>query len=100
MPEPLKFKPGRPNEAYLAQGWGPHDCLGREISIAAWEGMIRLVAGLNALRPAPSDMGVLKYIVSGPLKQRMYLSENWAALSPDPLSKSASCSFLFVDLRP
>ncbi|CZR54744.1 related to linoleate diol synthase [Phialocephala subalpina] len=79
--DPKAFKLGRPKEAYLQFGWGPHQCLGREISIMYLVEMIKLAATLKELRPAPGDMGILKRVIVN--NQRQYLSENWSALTFD-----------------
>ncbi|KUJ23290.1 uncharacterized protein LY89DRAFT_777069 [Mollisia scopiformis] len=82
VPEPMAFKPGRPKEAYAQFGWGAHECLGREIAIMFCVELIKLVAGLKNLRPAPGDMGEFKSIVVG--QQKNCLSEDWSKLTLDP----------------
>lgn len=47
--------------------------------------MIKLVATLKELRPAPGDMGILKRVTVN--NQRQYLSENWSALTLDATSE-------------
>jgi hypothetical protein len=74
LPGTLKFQLGRPKEAYLQYGWGPHQCLGREVGIMYLVEMIKLAATPKQLRPAPGEMGVLKAIIVN--NQLHYLSEN------------------------
>jgi cytochrome P450 len=81
----MEFKPGRPAAAHMSFGYGPHECLGREIAYSFVVGLIKLVAGLRNLRPAPGEMGVLKQIQVG--SERCYLSDNWSFLTFDPTSK-------------
>lgn len=47
--------------------------------------MVKLAAGLKNLRPAPGDMGLLKTVMVG--QERLYLSEDWSALTMDATSK-------------
>ena len=47
--------------------------------------MIKLVAGLKNLRPAPGDMGQLKSVQLG--TEKLYLNDSWSYLTTDPTSK-------------
>ncbi|TVY84744.1 Psi-producing oxygenase A [Lachnellula suecica] len=88
VPNPMSFQPGRPEQAQQSFGWGPHQCLGREIALSYLTGMVKLAAGLRNLRPAPGEMGVLKQIRVG--TDRCYLNDNWSYLTFDPTSKLLS----------
>lgn len=93
VPNPDAFKTDRPKEAYLFYNAGPHACFGGEIATVYVTEMIRLVAGLKDLRPAPGEMGVLKYInLNG---EKLYLSENWAYMTYDPTSKPRLATLIF-----
>lgn len=83
--KPLEFQPGRPREAYMHFGYGPHECLGREIALTYVVGMIKTCAGLKNLRRAPGAMGLCKSIEVD--RQRVYLNDNWSYLTFDPTSK-------------
>lgn len=85
FPEPSQFKLDRPTKDYIQFGYGPHECLGREIALTYTTGLIKVVAGLKNLRPAPGDMGLLKAIQVG--TERCYLNDNWSWLAFDPSSK-------------
>lgn len=85
VPEPEKFKLDRPASAYLHFGAGPHTCLGREVTLSVVSSLIKAVAGLKNLRPAPGDMGSLKNIQVG--TERCYLNDGWSWLTFDPTSK-------------
>ena len=85
VPDPETFKLDRPDSAYIHYSYGPHACLGREISNSFVVSLIRLCAGLKYLRPAPGDMGALKNIHIG--TERYYLNDSWSFLTFDPTSK-------------
>jgi cytochrome P450 len=86
IPDPQSFKPGRPAEAYIHFGHGPHECLGKEIALTFCIGLLEVVAGLKNLRPAPGAMGELKSIQVG--TEKCYLDDTWSWLTFDPTSKS------------
>ncbi|ORY68274.1 heme peroxidase [Pseudomassariella vexata] len=96
--DPEAFLPGRPKEAYRFYFAGQHTCLGDTISTAYSTALIRLVAGLKELRPAPGEMGELKSIFVG--GDQMYLSENWAYLTSDPTSMFSLTLFRFSSSFP
>lgn len=98
VPDPQAFKLDRPSSAYIHYGYGPHECIGREITLAFVVSLIKICAGLKHLRPAPGDMGVLKQITIG--TERCYLNDSWSYLTFDPTSKhflpspfSSRCSY-------
>lgn len=84
FPDPQKFNPDRPTENFLHFGYGPHECLGREIALITVTILLKVVAGLKNLRPAPGTMGTLKSILTG--TERSYLTSDWAELTFDPTS--------------
>lgn len=51
--------------AYIHYGTGPHQCLGKEASMIALTAMLRVIAKLPNLRPAPGPQGSLKKIGKG-----------------------------------
>lgn len=85
LENPMDFRPGRPSTAHMSFGWGPHECLGREICLTYVTGLIKLVSGLKNLRPAPGEMGVLKSVQVG--TDKCYLNDDWSYLTFDPTSK-------------
>jgi len=82
IPNPHQFQPGRPAEAYIHFGHGPHECLGKEITLTYCVGLLEVVARLKNLRPAPGAMGELKSINVG--TERCYLDDTWSWLTFDP----------------
>lgn len=80
--DPDVFRPGRPRTAYMHFGYGPHECLGREVAITFVVGMVRVCAKLKNLRRAPGPMGMCKYITVG--TERCYLNDTWSYLTFDP----------------
>lgn len=64
---------------------GQHGCLGKQIALTFVTGMIKLVADLKDLRPAPGQMGQVKSIKVG--SDTAYLNDSWSYLSFDPSSK-------------
>ncbi|CAG9942858.1 unnamed protein product [Clonostachys rosea f. rosea IK726] len=61
---------------------GQHGCLGKQIALTFVTGMIKLVADLKDLRPAPGQMGQVKSIQVG--SDKAYLNDSWSYLSFDP----------------
>ncbi|GME60286.1 putative prostaglandin g h synthase 2 cyclooxygenase pgh2 cox2 [Neofusicoccum parvum] len=82
VPDPLKFKLDRPDSAYIHWGSGPHQCLGREISLSIVMSLIKISAELKNLRPAPGQMGVLKSVMIG--TNKTYLNDSWSWMTQDP----------------
>jgi hypothetical protein len=82
---PDQFQPGRDKNAYMHFGYGPHECLGREIAVTYVVSMIKVCAGLKFLRRAPGPMGLCKYITVG--TERCYLNDSWSWLTFDPTSE-------------
>lgn len=72
---------------YLHFGYGPQECLGREIGLSTVAILLKVVAGLKNLRPPPGTMGTLKSLIIG--TERSYLTSDWAELTFDPTSESA-----------
>ncbi|GLA37646.1 hypothetical protein AnigIFM63309_004597 [Aspergillus niger] len=82
IPDAEVFKLDRPSNAYIHFGYGAHECLGKEIGLTFAVSMLRVLAGLKYLRPAPGDMGMLKsIIVDG---RRVYLNDSWSWMTQDP----------------
>ncbi|KAH7407996.1 heme peroxidase [Cadophora sp. MPI-SDFR-AT-0126] len=86
VPDPKTFKLGRPSNAYIHFGYGVHECLGREIALTYCVSLLKVVASLKNLRPAPGEMGVLKTVTIG--AERCYLDDTWTNLTFDPTSKA------------
>jgi len=84
IPEPQSFKPGRPAEAYIHFGHGPHECFGKEIAITYCVGLLEVMAKLKNLRAAPGAMGELKSIQVG--NEKCYLDDTWSWLAFEPTS--------------
>ncbi|PVH87692.1 heme peroxidase [Cadophora sp. DSE1049] len=65
FPAPLEFNLDRPEEDYIHQGWGPHQCLGYEITFISLAVQLRCFARLKNLRRAPRPAGRLLSICQG-----------------------------------
>ncbi|KAG2416425.1 hypothetical protein HFD88_007640 [Aspergillus terreus] len=82
IPDADKFRLDRPASAYIQWGYGAHECLGKEIAITFAVSMIRILAGLKYLRPAPGEMGVLKSVMAD--GRQAFLNDSWSWLTQDP----------------
>jgi linoleate 10R-lipoxygenase len=76
-----KFEPYRKTDAVTAFSYGQHECLAKDMASAFITGLIKLVADLNKLRPAPGQMGQVKTIQVG--TERAYLNDSWSHLGFD-----------------
>ena len=85
IPKPTEFKPGRSREAYMHFGFGPHECLDKEIALTFIVGMIKICAGLKNLRHTPGATRLCKSIEVN--HERLYLNDSWSYLTFDPTSK-------------
>jgi cytochrome P450 len=76
-----KFDPTRKTSTALTTlTHGKHHCVGIDPSVAFVEGLIKLVAKLKNLRPAPGEMGQVKTIMVG--SEKAYLNDSWSYLGP------------------
>lgn len=66
--------------------YGQHECFAKDLVTTFIVGLVKLVAGLKQLRPAPGQMGVVKTIQVG--SEKAYLNDSWSYLSFDASSKS------------
>ena len=83
FPRPREIDPTRPEKSYVQYGWGPHSCIGAEITVTALAVMLKVFGKLDGLRIVSPG------IKSVPLRGRVFLTEKWDALSPFP-----TCGFL------
>ncbi|PYI33000.1 peroxidase [Aspergillus indologenus CBS 114.80] len=83
FPSPDEVRLDRPIDSYIDFGTGPQSGLGKDATLIAVTAMVRVVARLDNLRPAPGAQGVLKKI---PQKggYSVYLREDHGAYSPFP----------------
>jgi hypothetical protein len=71
---------------------GKHQCVGVDPAVAFVDGLVKLVAKLKNLRPAPGEMGLVKTIKVG--SEKAYLNDSWSYLGPNASSKSQNpCDF-------
>ncbi|KAK4442291.1 heme peroxidase [Podospora aff. communis PSN243] len=81
-PNAAAFDPHRrPEGITTAFGHGRHKCLGQELAPTFITSLVKLVAGLKNLRPAPGEMGKVKAIQVG--SEKMYLNDSWSWLGSD-----------------
>ncbi|EMC96034.1 hypothetical protein BAUCODRAFT_34798 [Baudoinia panamericana UAMH 10762] len=83
FPNPDEVRLDRDMDSYIHYGKGPHECLGEDASKVALTAMLRTVARLDNLRPAPGPQGVLKK-VDRPLGFYAYMTEDWGKYFPFP----------------
>ncbi|SPJ72098.1 related to linoleate diol synthase [Fusarium torulosum] len=81
IPDADKFNAQRKKADVTAFSYGQHECFAREIALAFVVGLIKLVADLKELRPAPGAMGQVKTIRVG--TEKAYLNDSWSYLSFD-----------------
>ncbi|KKK18193.1 hypothetical protein AOCH_005304 [Aspergillus ochraceoroseus] len=62
FPDPNEVRLDRPLDAYLSYGIGAQSGLGKEATLIALTAMVRAVARLDKLRPAPGAQGIMKTI--------------------------------------
>lgn len=85
VPNADKFDPSRKTDGVSAFSYGQHECMGREVGLAFVTGLVKLVADLKQLRPAPGQMGQVKAIQVG--TEKAYLNDSWSYLAFDASSK-------------
>ncbi|ROT36144.1 heme peroxidase [Sodiomyces alkalinus F11] len=76
------FNPNRKTDAVGAFSYGSHECFGKHIASTFVTGLVKLVADLKGLRPAPGKMGEVKTVSIG--GEKSYLNDSWSYLSFDP----------------
>lgn len=89
VPNPQEFRSDRRSQSATSRPMQPfsdgiHHCFGREIAITFVCEMIKLVAGLKDLRPAPGLSGQIKAIQLG--TEKCFLNNTWSYLTFDPTS--------------
>jgi len=82
---PTKFDPSRKPEAVGAFSHGKHQCFAKELAPAFISSLVKLVANLKNLRPAPGEMGKVKTIRVG--SEKAYLNDSWSYLAFDASSE-------------
>jgi len=84
FPDPDQFKLDRPEENYIHQGWGAHQCLGREITFISLATQLRCFARLKGLRRVPGPAGrlVSKFLPGTTFK--VFLNETQDQWTPFP----------------
>ncbi|WQF78857.1 Putative cytochrome P450, hem peroxidase superfamily, hem peroxidase, animal-type [Colletotrichum destructivum] len=76
-----KFDPQRKVDAVTAFSYGQHECVAKDIATTFIVGLVKLVADLKQLRPAPGQMGLVKTIRVG--SEKAYLNDSWSYLGFD-----------------
>ena len=83
FPDPETVDLTRDVASYIHYGWGPHKCLGDEISKLALATMLKTVAKLENLRRAPGPIGQLRtFKVHGGYS--LYMTPDGASYFPFP----------------
>ncbi|XXH00292.1 hypothetical protein Hte_006634 [Hypoxylon texense] len=81
VPNAKEFNPNRKTGAVSSFSYGQHECLGQDEAKAFLAGLVKLVADLKQLRPAPGEMGKVKAIQVG--SEKAYLNDSWSYLGFD-----------------
>ncbi|OLN97847.1 Psi-producing oxygenase A [Colletotrichum chlorophyti] len=79
--DPTKFDAKRKTDAVSAFSYGQHECLAKDLALTFVVGLVKLVADLKQLRPAPGQMGKVKTIRVG--TEKAYLNDTWSYLGFD-----------------
>ncbi|KAK7740928.1 hypothetical protein SLS53_004991 [Cytospora paraplurivora] len=58
--DPETVRLDRPLDSYIQFGWGPHLCVGRDMSIVGLSAAFKNIVGLKNLRRAPGGRGMIK----------------------------------------
>lgn len=83
FPEPRKIDLNRNMDSYSFFGFGPHRCLGYDISKLGLTTMLKTVGKLENLRRVPGPQGRIKTVL-GPGGIRLYMTEDQSNFSPFP----------------
>jgi linoleate 8R-lipoxygenase / 9,12-octadecadienoate 8-hydroperoxide 8R-isomerase len=83
FPEPAKVNLNRPSDLYVHYGVGPHECLGKGLSLTGLTAMLKTVGRLKNLRRAAGPQGEVKKIV-GPYGVILYMTEDQRSYFPFP----------------
>lgn len=70
-------------ESYIHYGVGTHRCLGQDASMIALTQMVKVMAGLKNLRPAPGPQGILKKVPRAD-GFYAYVTPDWNQFFPFP----------------
>ncbi|OTA83095.1 hypothetical protein M434DRAFT_16794 [Hypoxylon sp. CO27-5] len=81
VPHAHEFDPYRSTDAVTSFSYGQHECLAKDVARAFITGLVKLVADLKGLRPAPGQMGQVKTIQVG--SDKAYLNDSWSYLGFD-----------------
>ncbi|OHW97456.1 linoleate diol synthase [Colletotrichum incanum] len=76
-----KFDANRKSDPVTAFSYGQHECVAKDIATTFIVGLVKLVADLKQLRPAPGQMGLVKTIRVG--SEKAYLNDSWSYLGFD-----------------
>lgn len=60
FPDPETVRLDRPIKNYIQFGWGPHLCLGQDMSIVGLTAVFKKIVGLKNLRRSPGRRGEIK----------------------------------------
>ncbi|KAH0432490.1 linoleate diol synthase [Colletotrichum camelliae] len=81
VPNADKFDAKRSTDHIKPFSYGQHECVGQDVARAFVTGLVKLMADLRQLRPAPGEMGKVKTIQVG--TERAYLNDSWSYLGFD-----------------
>jgi len=84
FPHPELVDATRPIDSYIHYGWGPHQCLGTEMSRASLSAMLKVFCKLDNLRRAPGKPGTLKHIKDEASQLTTFLTPDGGSVWPFP----------------
>jgi linoleate 8R-lipoxygenase / 9,12-octadecadienoate 8-hydroperoxide 8R-isomerase len=83
FPMPFEVRLDRPMDAYMHFGFGPHACIGKDLSKIGLTTMLKCIAKLPGLKRMKGEMGQLREIPA-PHGFEIYLTEDGGSYWPFP----------------
>lgn len=88
FPKPELIDLERPESSYLQFGYGPHECLGKQLTLMAMTSILKVVAGNLEGLTVEGDWKLKGKTLPGGIRE--FLTEDWARWNAFPTSKCAA----------